>query len=302
MAGRKTVVTIDGRSLALTNLDKVFYPTTGFIKAQVLDYYRRIAPVLLPHVRGRALTMKRYPEGAADGHFYEKRCPAYRPPWMKTKRVPSGGPPLDYCVLDDEASLIWVVNLASIEIHVLLYRVEDIHTPTTMVFDLDPGPPAGILDCLPLALEMKAMLGRRGLQSFPKTSGGKGLHFYVPLNTPVGFDRTKAFARSVAQAMEKAHPDRVVSKMQKSLRVGKVFIDWSQNDEHKTTVAPYSLRAREHPTVSTPVTWREVEAARKAGDAAKLTFEAEDVLARVKKRGDLFADVLTLKQTLPDSL
>lgn len=295
----KSIVKVGERKLALGNLDKVLYPAAGFVKAQVLDYYRRIASVLLPHLKGRPVTMKRYPEGVAAGYFYEKRCPVYRPRWMHTKRVPSAGPPLDYCVLDDEAALIWVANLASLELHTFLYTVHDISRPTFIAFDLDPGPPATILECLPLALDMRDRLAAAGLKAFPKTSGGKGLHLYVPLNTPVTFAKTKAFARALARTIEAEHPELAVSKPLKTLRRGKVFIDWSQNDEHKTTVCVYSLRARERPTVSTPVTWKELEAARRKGSDRDLVFEAGDVLERVRRKGDLFAEVLTLRQTLP---
>lgn len=295
----RTIVRVGSRKLSLGNLDKVLYPAAGFVKAQVLDYYRRIAPVILPHLKNRPVTMKRYPDGVAAGFFYEKRCPVYRPGWLRTKRVPSAGPPLDYCVIDDEAALIWVANLASIELHSFLYTVRDIGRPTALAFDLDPGPPATLLDCLPLALEMRDRLAGLGLKSFPKTSGGKGLHLFVPLNTPATFARTKAFAREFARNMEERHPDRVLSKMRKDLRRGKVFIDWSQNDDHKTTVCAYSLRARERPTVSTPVAWKEVEAAVGKGEAASLVFEAGDVLERVRRKGDLFAEVLTLRQALP---
>jgi bifunctional non-homologous end joining protein LigD len=295
----KTIVQVGTKKLALGNLDKVLYPAAGFVKAQVLDYYRRIAPVILPHLKGRPVTMKRYPDGVAAGYFYEKRCPVHRPDWMHTKRVPAEGPPLDYCVIDDEAALIWVANLASIELHSFLYTVKDIDRPTTVAFDMDPGPPATLLDCLPLALEMRDRLADRGLKAFPKTSGGKGLHLFVPLNTPITFAQTKAFAQALARDMEADHPDRVLSKPRKDLRRGKVFIDWSQNDEHKTTVCAYSLRARERPTVSTPVAWKELEAAQKKRSAAGLAFEAGDVLERVRKKGDLFAPVLTLRQTLP---
>jgi bifunctional non-homologous end joining protein LigD len=247
------------------------------------------------------VTLKRYPNGAGGMFFYEKNCPVHRPGWVETANIPSrhreNG--LDYCLLQNKASLAWVAQLAALELHTSLSKSVAQDRPTMMVFDLDPGPPADILDCITIALRMRDTLARLGLQSFPKTSGGKGLHFYVPLNTPCTYDDTKGFSRAVAELFERQDPQHVVSAMRKELRVGKVFIDWSQNDEHKTTCCAYSLRARTRPTVSTPVTWQELEAALRKRDDSSLRFEAQDVLARVSKNGDLFAPVLTLRQRLP---
>ena len=301
MPPKKLPIKIDGRKLTLSNVDKVLYPQSGFTKGQMIEYYRRIAPVLIPHLKNRPLTLKRFPNGVREEFFYEKRCPSFRPDWILTRQVgeSSRAEPPNYCVVNDAAALIWVANLASIELHTMLFTIEKINVPTFMVFDLDPGAPADIINCAEIAIHMRDMLQNLKLQSFPKTSGGKGLHFYVPLNTPASFDQTKTFSRAVARTMEQAFPDRVVSKMSKSLRPGKVFIDWSQNDSHKTTVVAYSLRARERPTVSTPLTWKELERAYDKKDAGLLHFEWDDVLRRVEKTGDLFAEVLTLKQSLP---
>lgn len=304
-AGRRTEtpVTLEGRRLTLTNLEKKLYPD-GFTKAQVIDYYAKIAPALLPHLKGRPFTLKRYPEGTENGFFYEKQCPSYRPGWVSTvavarEKTSKKTGVIRYCTVDDLPTLVWIANAASLELHTLLSLKGDVKRPTMIAIDLDPGAPAGILDCCWAALELKKVLDRLGLRTFPKTSGGKGLHFYVPLNTPVDFDRTKSFARSLAAHLEAAFPARVTAKMSKALRAGKVFVDWSQNDEHKTTVCAYSLRARERPTVSTPVTWDEVAACLRSGDPSRLTFTAPQALERVARRGDLFAPVLTLNQKLP---
>ena len=299
---RRTVaaVTVDGRRLKLTNLEKVLYPAAGVTKAQVLDYYRRIAPYILPHLAGHPVTMKRYPDGVEHGFFYEKRCPSYRPDWIITKEVPTRSEkPLHFCVVNDLPTLMWVANLASIEMHPLLSTADDVQRPTVVAFDLDPGAPADIADCARVALDLRKALGAVGLKGFPKTSGGKGLHFFVPLNTPVTFDETKHFARAMAESYARRNPDTATSDMKKIGRAGKVFIDWSQNDSHKTTVAAYSLRARERPTVSTPVAWKEIEAAAKSRDGSRLQFEIDDVLRRVEAMGDLFEPVLKLKQSLP---
>lgn len=297
-------VTIEGKQLKLSNLGKVLYPSTGFTKAGVLDYYTRIGPVILPHLDGRPLTLKRYPHGVEGMHFYEQQCPRFRPPWMTLKSVPreSRAGKIDYCVIDGLAGLVWVANLASLEMHTLLSRREDIHRPTFMVFDLDPGAPADVLDAARIALKLRDLLADLKLQSFPKTSGGKGIHLAVPLNTPVTFEQTKPFAHGVSQVLEREQPDKVVSRMSKALRRGKVFVDWSQNDEHKTTVCVYSLRARERPTVSTPVTWEEIEEAVRRRRAGLLVFETHDALERVHRQGDLFAPVLKMKQRLPKSM
>jgi bifunctional non-homologous end joining protein LigD len=295
------VVEIDGKNLSLTNLDKVLYPVTGFTKGQVIDYYARIAPVLVPHLSGRPLTLKRYPEGVDKEYFFEKNATKHRPDWVKTAPIWSGGNQRDinYILANDLPTLVWIANLAAIELHPSLSLAKDIATPRMMVFDLDPGPPANIVQCCQVGLWLRAIFAHFGLQSFPKTSGSKGLQIYVPLNTPVGYEATKNFARALAHLLEDEHRDLVVSDMKKQLRIGKVLVDWSQNDEHKTTVSVYSLRARERPTVSTPVRWEEVEHAFKKKDATSLAFEAGQVLDRVQKLGDLFAPVLTLKQKLP---
>ncbi len=296
----RTRVKVGGHVLTLTNLEKVFYPETGCTKGHCIDYYSRIAPVLLPYLHLRPLTLKRYPEGVEGNFFYEKQCPGHRPKWMPTVAMPSERRgQIDFCTVENKASLIWVINSASIELHTLLMQENNLRKPSWVVFDLDPGPPAGLFECIPIALQMRDMLKGLGLKSFPKTSGGKGLHFYLPLNTPATFAQTKSFARTVAQVMEKEFPDAVVSKMSKQLREGKVLVDWSQNDEHKSTVSVYSLRAHTHPTVSTPLEWRELEEALIHKNPEALHFEYNAVLERVKKKGDIFKPVLELKQKLP---
>ncbi|MGA8151143.1 MAG: non-homologous end-joining DNA ligase [Terriglobales bacterium] len=294
-------VEIEGKHLKLTNLDKVLYPATGFTKGQVIDYYARIAPILVPHFSGRPLTLKRYPEGVDKQYFFEKNATQYRPDWVKTAPIWSEGNHrnVNYILANDLATLIWVANLASIELHPSLSLAKDIMSPTVIAFDLDPGPPANIVQCCQVGLWLREIFEHFGMQSFPKTSGSKGLQVYVPLNTPTSYDSTKPFAHALARLLESDHEDLVVSDMKKELRVGKVLVDWSQNDEHKTTIGVYSLRAREHPTVSTPVRWEEVEQALKKKDAGLLVFEAPQVLERVAKMGDLFEPVLKLKQKLP---
>ena len=296
-----TIVDVEGRKLKLTNLDKILYPAAGFAKAQVVDYYVRIAAALVPHLAGRPLTMKRYPEGVDQEYFFEKNAPLHRPEWVKTAPIWSGSNrrTIHYILANDLATLVWIANLASIELHPSLSRASDMPSPTMIVFDLDPGPPANIVQCAQVGLWVREIFDHFGLQSFPKTSGSKGLQVYIPLNTETSYDETKAFAHAVARLLEQEHPDLVVSDMKKAARTGKVFVDWSQNDEHKTTISVYSLRARERPAVSTPVEWREVEEALRKKDATRLVFEAEDVLARVEKMGDLFKPVQELKQNLP---
>ena len=258
-----TVVDIEGKHLKLSNLDKVLYPAAGFTKGEVIDYYVRIAPVLLPHISGHPLTLKRYPEGVDHPFFFEKNAPKHRPDWVKTAPIWSEGNNrnVNYILPNDLPTLVWVANLASIELHPSLSLAKDIDCPTMMVFDLDPGPPANIVQCSQVAIWLRAIFDHFGLQSFPKTSGSKGLQIYVPLHTPTSYDVTKPFAHALARLLEDEHRDLVVSDMKKTLRVGKVLVDWSQNDEHKTTVSVYALRARERPTVSTPVKWEEVEQA-----------------------------------------
>jgi bifunctional non-homologous end joining protein LigD len=301
-----TIVEVHGRKLKLTNLEKVLYPASGFTKGQVVDFYVRIAPVLVPHLAGRALTMKRYPEGVDQEYFFEKNAPMHRPDWVKTAPIwsESNRRTIHYILANDLPTLVWIANLASIELHPSLSLAADIATPTMIVFDLDPGPPANIVQCAQVGLWVREIFDHFGLRSFPKTSGSKGLQIYVPLNsatlpTKTSYDETKSFAHAVARLLEQEHPGLVVSEIKKAVRTNKVFVDWSQNDEHKTTISVYSLRAREHPTVSTPVTWDEVQQALKKKDAGRLVFEAKDVLARVEKMGDLFEPVQKLTQKLP---
>jgi len=298
---KDTVVDVEGKHLKLSNLDKVLYPEANFTKGQVIDYYVRIAPVLLPHLHGRPLTMKRYPNGVNGMFFYEKNCPSHRPEWVKTSRVWSEGNNrwMDYCLFEDLATLVWAANLADLELHTSLSLGKDILRPTFLVFDLDPGPPANIVQCCQVGICVRDIFSKLGLKSFPKTSGSKGLQIYVPLNTAVTYGDTKPFAHEIARLLERQHPQQVVSDMKKSLRTGKVFVDWSQNDDHKTTVCVYSLRAKERPTASTPVNWEEVENCLEKGDPNLLRFEAGEVVERAKKYGDLFEPVLKLKQKLP---
>ena len=297
-----SVVEVQGKQLKLSNLEKVLYPATGFTKQQVIDYYVRIAPAMVPHLAGRPLTRKRYPNGVDEEFFYEKNAPQHRPDWVKTAPIWSARNrrTIHYILADDLATLVWLANLAAIELHPSLSLAKDITCPTMMVFDLDPGPPANIVQCCQVGLWLREIFDHFDLQSFPKTSGSKGLQIYVPLNTPTNYEATKTFSHALAQLLEHEHPEMVVSDMKKQVRTGKVLVDWSQNDEHKTTVAVYSLRAREHPTASTPVTWEEVQRALKKKDAGLLVFEAKQVVARFDKMGDLFAPVLELKQRLPD--
>jgi bifunctional non-homologous end joining protein LigD len=294
-------VEIQDKRLTLSNLEKVLYPAAKFTKGQVIDYYARIAPVLVPHLAGRPLTLKRYPNGVDSEFFFEKNATKHRPDWVKTAPIWSEGNNrnVNYILANDLATLVWVANLAGIELHPSLSRAKNIGSPTMMVFDLDPGPPANIVQCCQVAFWLREIFERFGLQSFPKTSGSKGLQIYVPLNSPTSYDETKPFAHALARLLEDEHRELVVSDMKKALRTGKVLVDWSQNDEHKTTIAVYSLRARERPTVSTPVSWDEVGQALKKKDAELLRFEAEQALKRVEKMGDLFAPLLDLKQKLP---
>jgi bifunctional non-homologous end joining protein LigD len=299
MASKQTLE-VDGAKVDVTNLDKIFYPKTGFTKGEVIDYYVRISSALLPHLKQRPITMKRYPDGVEGFFFYEKRCPDHRPKWVKTTKVTkSEGAEINYCVLNDLPSLIWAANLADLELHTFLHRAPAIQRPTAIAFDLDPGPPADIVLCCKVGLWLKGLFEALEMKSFAKTSGSKGLQIYVPINSAVTYEKTKAFSHAIAELLESQSPETVVSKMQKSLRTGKVLVDWSQNDEHKTTVSVYSLRAKDSPTVSAPVTWEEVEETVRKGSATNLSFVSKDVLNRVEKMGDLFAPVLTLKQKLP---
>ncbi len=297
-----STVEIQGKHLKLSNLEKVLYPAVGFTKQQIIDYYVRIAPAMLPHLHDRPLTRKRYPNGVDEEFFYEKNAPQHRPDWVKTAPIWSHGNrrTVHYILANDLPTLVWLANLAAIELHPSLSLAKDVPCPTMMVFDLDPGPPANIVQCCQVAFWLREVFDHFKLESFPKTSGSKGLQIYVPLNTPTDYSATKNFSHALAQLLEHEHPDMVVSDMKKQIRTGKVFVDWSQNDEHKTTVAIYSLRARERPTASTPVSWEEVERAFKKKDPDLLVFEAKDVVKRFEKLGDLFAPVLTIKQKLPD--
>jgi bifunctional non-homologous end joining protein LigD len=297
----KADLVVEGKKLSVSNLDKVLYPKIGFTKGQVIDYYIRIAPALLPHLEDRPLTMKRYPNGVDGEFFYEKNCPTHRPKWVKTAKVWSEGNNrmMNYCLAQDLPTLVWAANLADLELHTSLAKKNNVARPTMMVFDLDPGAPADIVQCCQVGLWLRDLLGEMKLKSFTKTSGSKGLQVYVPLNTPVTFDQTKDLSRALAQLLEYAHGNLVTSNMAKSVRKGKVFVDWSQNDEHKTTICVYSLRAKEEPTVSTPVTWDEVATCLKQKKADLLKFRSDKTLERVKKTGDLFAPVEKLKQKLP---
>ena len=298
MAGTSHTVQIEGHELKLSNLDKVLYPEAHFTKAEVIDYYVRVAPAMLPHLEGRGITLRRYPDGVDGGSFFEKRCASHRPDFVQVALGPGdrkGG--IEYCVLGDTASLAWAANMAGLEIHVPMARAAvDLEVPTMVVFDLDPGEPATITECCQVALDIRDLLEPLGLELFAKTSGSKGLQLYLPLNTAATHEGASTFALAVAQVLEKQHPDRILSQMTKAMRTGKVFIDWSQNSRHKTTIGAYSLRARPRPTVSTPVAWDEVDA---AAGGAPLSFTAPEVLERVEEHGDLFAATATLEQELP---
>ncbi|HEY1777753.1 MAG TPA: DNA ligase D [Solirubrobacteraceae bacterium] len=301
--GQRVGAQAGGRELTLSNLDKVLYPASGFTKRQVIEYYAAIAPALLAHLAGRPLTVVRYPDGVHGKAFFQKQSPAHRPSWVQTVPVATAGSRrhevIDYTLAEDLPTLVWLANLAALELHVPLARTPALERPTAVVFDLDPGPPAGVLECAHVALWLQGTFERLGLESFVKTSGSKGLQLYLPLGGEVDFEQTKSFAHEVALTLERAEPALAVSRMTKSLRPGKVLIDWSQNDIRKTTVCVYSLRAREQPTVSAPLEWDELRAALRAGDAAALSFDAAAVTARVRERGDLFAPVLSLTQALP---
>lgn len=299
--GKKSILEIEGRALQVSNLDKVMYPAAGFTKAGVIDYYIKASKYILPHLKARPLTLKRYPDGVNAPHFYEKDAPRHKPDWVDVAVVPrKTGGEIRYVLINDLPSLVWAANLASLEMHVFLARAPKIQQPTSIVFDLDPGEPADVLDCARVALWIRDLLEALELKSFVKSSGSKGLQLYIPLNTATTYDKTQPFAHAIAELLEREHPDRVESEMAKNLRAGKVFIDWSQNSEFKTTVCVYSLRAkRERPFVSMPLTWEEVQTACKKNDASMFYFTAEEALKRVEKVGDLFGPVLTLKQKLP---
>jgi bifunctional non-homologous end joining protein LigD len=299
--GKKSVLEIDGRELQVSNLDKVMYPGNGFTKADVIDYYIKVGKFILPHLEKRPLTLKRYPDGVAAEHFYEKDAPRHKPDWVDVAEVPrKTGGKIHYVLMNDLPSLVWAANLASLEMHVFLARAPKIQQPTSIVFDLDPGEPADVLDCARVSLWLKDLLEALQLKCFVKASGSKGLQLYIPLNTATSYEKTQPFARAIAELLEREHPDRVESQMAKKLRAGKVFIDWSQNSEFKTTVCVYSLRAkRETPFVSMPFTWEEVQKACKKDDASAFYYEPDAALERIGKLGDLFEPVLRLKQKLP---
>jgi bifunctional non-homologous end joining protein LigD len=288
-------VLCDGRRLKLSNWDKVLYPQSGFTKGDLIAYYARVAPAVLPHLHDRALTLKRYPNGVEGQHFYEKQSPSHRPEWVATRKIGE----VNYTLAQARPTLVWLANLADIELHTSLSLADAPERPTLLAFDLDPGPPAGIVECCEVALVLHGLFGRLKLESFAKTSGSKGLQVYVPLNTDVDYGQTKPFARRIAEVLEQRMPELVVSRMTKRLRPGRVLVDWSQNDQHKTTVTVYSVRARERATVSTPVSWDEVSDCHEARDPERLSFDTEQVLTRVADQGDLFAPVLSLVQELP---
>jgi len=295
------IIELGGRRLSLSNLEKVLYPSCGFTKAHVQEYYRRMAPFILPHLRDRPLTLKRYPEGVDNPFFFEKRCPSHRPPWVKTAGIRrEGGELMTVCLINDLETLLWVANLASLELHVPLARAASPETPDSMVFDLDPGEPANILDCAKVALILQDILSRLGLTSRVKSSGQKGLHVLVPLNSPEAtFADTKQFSKAVAVILEKNFPDLVTAKMAKEARRGKVFINWSQNDSSLTMICVYSLRAREKPYVSSPLDWKELEQLAGAGDPEKLHILQHEAVRRAEEVGDLFREILTKQQKLP---
>ena len=301
MASQKVEVRVGRKTLQVSNLDKVFYPETGTTKGDVIDYYRAVAPVLLPHLKDRFLTLKRYPNGVDGKFFYEKECPKHRPEWVKTAPMvrKKDNKAVNYCLLNDEASLVWAANLANLELHTSLARARDFYRPTALVFDLDPGPPAGILECAEVGFLIKKVFDGHGLEVVPKTSGSKGLQLFVPLNTAVTYDETKPFAHELALKLERDHRDLVLSSQSRAEREGKILVDWSQNDDHKTTAGVYTLRAKSRPTVSTPVTWQELRKAVRAQSPESLVFEAGDVLSRVERKGDLFEPVRKLRQKLP---
>lgn len=297
-----TNIEIEGRRLSLTNLSKVLYPESGTTKVEVIDYYTRIAPYLLPHLKGRPITLKRYPDGIDGEFFYERKCPRHRPEWLQPCRIVSsnGRDVVEYCTIDDLPSLLWAANLASIELHPLLMRCAAPEQPVMVIFDLDPGPPATLYDCILMARELHAVLRDLGLVSAPKTSGSKGLHISVPLNSETGFEQARTFARAVALYLQHQFPDKVTSMMRKDLRKGKIFVDWSQNDPHKSTVAPYSLRATSRPMVSMPLAWEELDAVRHRKDIGELAFGMEDALQRVEAIGDPYQRTLRVVQSLPE--
>jgi bifunctional non-homologous end joining protein LigD len=293
--GGAVSVEVDGRELKFSNWDKVLFPVTGFTKGELITFYARAADAVLPHLHDRALTLKRYPNGVDQPYFYEKQSPSHRPEWVQTREIKD----VNYTLCQDKSTLVWLANLADIELHTSLSLAQAPERPTMLVFDLDPGAPAGLVQCCQVGLVLQGMFGALGLETCVKTSGSKGLQVYVPLNTEIAYEQTKPFARHVAELLEQRMPELVVSRMTKTLRKGRVLVDWSQNDDHKTTACVYSVRALERPGVSTPLSWEEVEACRDAGDPGRLVFSPDDVLERVAEQGDLFAPVLHVVQELP---
>jgi|SRR6185312_8781368 len=305
MAAAKQTVEVEGRPVNLSNLDKVLYPASGFTKAQVIDYYVRIAPWLLPHYAKRPITMVRFPDGVRGKSFYEKDAPKHTPDWVQTTTVPrrGGGEPIRYVCVNDLPTLVWCANIASLELHPFLHRAGQLDRPDAMVFDLDPGEGTDLVNCAEVAFALRSLLESKGLQSFAKVSGSKGLQLYVPLNTATTYERTRSFAQSAALELERKNPKGVVSEMAKDLRHGKIFIDWSQNSDFKTTAGVYSLRAKnDEPSVSMPVKWKELAALQSTRDVVKLRFNPEHALQRAEAEGDLFAPLLTLRQRLPKGL
>ena len=297
----RKIAQVAGERLSLSNLEKDLYPSYGFTKAHILEYYRRISKFILPHLKGRALTLKRYPEGVEKEFFFEKRCPSHRPPWVTTAEIPlDDGERMTVCLVNDLNTLMWVENLASLELHVPLARADSPETPDSVVFDLDPGDRADILDCARVALILRELLSPLQLTSYVKTSGMKGLHVYVPLNRKeTTFEDTKRFSKAVAEVLQRNYPDLVTAKMAKEYRKKKVFINWSQNDSSKTMVCVYSLRAREKPFVSFPLAWEELENSAGQGDPEKLQVMHSEALSRADKKGDLFRDLIVKQQKLP---
>ncbi|MEU5911278.1 non-homologous end-joining DNA ligase [Micromonospora sp. NPDC047527] len=302
MPGERLRVDVEGRPLELSNLDKVLYPAAGFTKGEVIDYYTRISPVLLPHLRDRPVTRIRFPNGVDDKSFFEKNTPAATPDWVRVENLPAPGSTkgretIDYVVADDLPTLVWLANLAALELHTPQWKVGE--HPDMMVVDLDPGPPAGLAECCPVTVLMRDRLADDGIDSYPKTSGKKGMQLCCPIAGTQSSELVSDYAKRIAQELEKAHPKLIVSKMAKNLRPGKVFIDWSQNNAAKTTVAPYSLRAQSVPSVSTPLTWDEVEAGARGRKPAVRQFTAAEVLTRVEEYGDLLGPLLDGGPELP---
>jgi len=298
VAAPRVTVAVGERELTVSNLDKVLYPETGFTKAEVIDYYVRVAPTMLRHLGDRGITLRRFPNGVDESGFFEKRCPSHRPNWISTALGPGDRTgPVGYCLFTEPAALAWAANLAAIELHAPMARAGDVEAPTMVVFDLDPGPGTAMAECAEVGLWIRDVLAGIGLECFAKTSGSKGMQVYVPLNSPHSHEHASSFALAVAQVLERAHPQLIVTTQAKAARKGKVLIDWSQNSRHKTTICVYSLRARPRPTVSTPVRWDEVES---GADGTGLAFEAHQVLARIEELGDLFGPTIEMVQRLPE--